>query len=339
MTKTTYGLDIAKHVFQLYWVDTETGEVINRKFSRNKLIDFFSNRPAARVALEACGSAHWWARKLQALGHDVTLLHARFIRPFVQNNKTDTADAKAIWTAAQQPQMRTVAVKSEEQQAILALHRMRSTLVKSRTAQVNQLRGLLYAFGVILKGGRKTGLQQMRERMAELESRVPRPLFEALKEQLQRINRLDADVQGIERRMATWFRQDEACRAIADIPGVGLLTATALVATVGNASTFKSGRELAAFIGLVARHSGTGGVVRLGAISKRGDPYLRTLLIHGARAVAFSAKSKSPWAESLLQRRPTKVAIVPLANKIARTAWAILTHRRQYKPDYVSTAT
>ena len=336
MTATTYGLDLAKRVFQLYWVEPDTGEVINRRFSRNNLIEFLSNRPTGTVALEACGSAHWWARKLQALGHEVMLLHARFIRPFVHNNKTDAADARAIWTAAQQPEIRTVAVKTEEQQAMLALHRMRSNLVKSRTAQVNQLRGLIYEFGVTLRRGRQAGLQQIRERMAELECLVPGMIFEAMNEQLERIRQLDVDIAGIERRMASLHKRDQACQAIADIPGIGLLTATALVATLGNAGAFKSGREFAAFIGLVPRQSGTGGIVRLGAISKRGDPYLRTLLIHGARAVMFTAKDKDLWVESLLQRRPINVVTVALANKMARTAWAILAHGRKYDRGYMS---
>jgi len=300
MIATTYGLDLAKRVFQLYWVESDTGEVINRQFSRSGLIEFLSNRPAGIVALEACGSAHWWARKLKNLGHEVKLLHAQFIRPFVQNNKTDAADAKAIWTAYQQPEMRTVAVKTEEQQAALALHRMRSNLVKSRTAQVNQLRGLLYEFGVTLRGGRLAGLKQIRERMAELESVVPAMLFEAIQGQLERIKQLDIDIARIERRMASWHKQDQACQAIADVPGIGLLTATALVATLGDAQAFKSGREFAAFVGLVPRQSGTGGKIRLGGISKRGDPYLRTLLIHEARAVVFAAKDKGSWTESAL---------------------------------------
>lgn len=336
MAKTTYGLDLGKRVFQLYWVEPETGEVISRRFGRSGLLKFLANRSAGTVALEACGSAHWWARKLQALGFEVMLLHARFIRPFVQRNKTDAADAKAIWTAAGHPDVRTVAVKTEEQQAMLALHRMRSYLVKSRTAQVNQLRGLLYEFGVTLRGGRQAGLQQIRERLAELEHLVPALMFEAIKEQMERIRRLDVDIEGIERSLASWNKQEQACRAIADIPGIGLLTATALVATLGNPETFKSGREFAAFIGLVPRQNGTGGVIKLGAISKRGDPYLRTLLIHGARAVVYAAKDKGPWTESLLGRRPANVAIVALANKMARTAWAILAHGRKYDRSYVS---
>lgn len=334
MDTTWYGLDIAKRVFQLYWIEPGTGEVCNRKFGRTALIQFLSNRAPGNVALEACGSAHWWARKLAGLGHEVTLLHARFIRPFVQNNKTDAADAKAIWTAAQQPEMRTVAVKTEEQQAVLALHRMRSALVKWRTAQVNQLRGLLYEFGVVLQGGRQAGLQQIRDRMAELETVVPGILFDAMKEQLDRIRQLDEYVHSIERRMAGWKKQEADCRAIADIPGIGLLTATALVATVGKAAAFRSGREFAAFVGLVPRQSGTGGKVRLGRISKRGDSYLRTLLIHGARAVLFAAKEKGAWAESLLRRRPINVAVVAMANKMARTAWAILAHGTRYESGF-----
>lgn len=333
-TKTTYGLDLAKRVFQLYWVEPDTGEIVNRRFGRKSLIRFFSNRPAGTVALEACGSAHWWARKLRSFGHEPKLLHARYVRPFVQNNKTDAADAKAIWTAVQQPEVRTVAVKTEEQQAILALHRMRSNLVKSRTAQVNQLRGLLYEFGITLRGGRQAGLQQIRERMAELEELLPAILFGELTEQLARVRQLDSDIKELEQRIADWCKQDPGCQAVLAIPGIGILTATALVATIGDAATFKSGRELSAFIGLVPKQSGTGGSVRLGSISKRGEPYLRTLLIHGARAVAFTAKCKTPWAESLLDRRPTNVAVVGIANKITRTVWAILAHNRPYNRDY-----
>jgi transposase len=336
MATTTYGLDLAKRVFQLYWIDADSGEIHNKKFDRAGLIEFFANRPAGRIAIEACGSANWWGRKLGAMGHMVILLHARFIRPFVQNNKTDAADAKAIWTAVHQPGMRTVAAKSEEQQAILALHRIRAQLIKSRTAQVNQLRGLLYEFGVVLKSGRHAGIEEMRQRMAELEGCVFTILFDALVEQLGRISQLDVDIKRIEQRMATWKRKEMACKAIAEIPGVGLLTATALLATVGDARAFQSGRELAAFIGLVPRQNGTGGKIRLGQISKRGDPYLRTLLIHGARSVLFAAKEKGAWAEQLLKRWPPNVAVVALANKIVRIAWAVLTSGQPYQRQYIS---
>jgi transposase len=336
MNATTYGLDIAKRVFQLYWVDAQSGEVMNRRFGRVDLIGFLAKRPVGRVALEACGSAHWWARKIKALGHEVILLHAKFIRPFVQTNKTDAADARAIWTAVHQPGMRTVAAKTEDQQAMLAAHRMRALLVKFRTMQINQLRGLLYEFGVSLRTGRLAGLAEIRARMAELEEVVPESLLSSLQDQLKRIDALQSDIETLERRIGAWNKRDAACRAIAEVPGIGRLTATALVATMGEARAFKSGREFAAFLGLVPRQSGTGGKVRLGSISKRGDPYVRTLLIHGARAVMTHAKAPTTWQTQIRDRRPANVAAVAMANKMARTTWAILAHGRVYQKDYVS---
>jgi len=336
MDATTYGLDIAKRVFQLHWVDGQSGEVVKRRFGREELIGFLAKRPAGRVALEACGSAHWWARKIAALGHEVVLLHAKFIRPFVQNNKTDAADARAIWTAVHQPEMRTVAAKTEDQQAMLGVHRMRSLLVKFRTMQINQLRRLLYEFGVTFRTGRRAGLVEMHARMMQLEEALPGALLSGLQDQLQRIDALQSDIEKLEERIGAWNKQEAACRAIAQVPGIGRLTATALVATMGQAQAFKSGREFAAFLGLVPRQSGTGGKVRLGSISKRGDPYLRTLLIHGARAVMTHAKAPSAWQTQVAARRPANVAAVAMANKMARTAWAILAHGRAYQRDYVS---
>ena len=336
MNATTYGLDVAKRVFQMYWVDAQTGEIVNRRFGRDELIRFLAQRPAGRVALEACGSGHWWARKIKALGHEVVLLHAKFIRPFVQTNKTDAADARAIWTAVQQPEMRTVAAKTEDQQAMLSLHRMRALLVKFRTMQVNQLRGLLYEFGATFRAGRLAGLAEIRARMAELEDALPGAMLCSLQDQLQRIDGLEQDIDRLEKRIGTWQKQDAACRAIAAVPGIGKLTATALVATMGDAKTFKSGREFASFLGLVPRQTGTGGKIRLGSISKRGDPYLRTLLIHGARSVMYHAKVPTPWQREIQARRPANVAAVALAHKMARTAWAILAHGQVYRKDYVS---
>ncbi len=336
MNATTYGLDIAKTVFQMYWVDAETGEIVNRSFRKADLIEFLAQRPAGRVALEACGSAHWWHRKITSLGHQAVLLHAKFIRPFVQTNKTDAADARAIWTAVQQPGMRFVAPKSEEQQAMLALHRSRALLVKVRTMQVNQLRGQLYEFGVTFRRGRLAGLKEIREQMAGIEATVPALMFNNLQSQLARIDQIEEDIAQIERQLGVLQKQQAACQAISEVPGIGRLTATALVATMGDARSFKSGREFAAFLGLVPRQSGTGGKTRLGSISKRGDPYLRTLLIHGARSVLTHAKIQTPWQTEISNRRPMNVAIVALANKMARTAWAILAHERGYQQDYVS---
>ncbi len=336
MNVTTYGLDVAKRVFQMYWVDATTGEIVNRRFGREELITFLAQRPAGRVALEACGSGHWWARKIKALGHKVDLLHAKFIRPFVQTNKTDAADARAIWTAVQQPGMRTVAAKTEDQQAMLSLHRMRAQLVKIRTMQVNQLRGLLYEFGITFRAGRLAGLTEIRRRMAEMEEILPGRVLKGLQDQLQRIDVLEQEIDELEKQIGTWQKQEAACRAITEIPGIGRLTATALVAMIGDARTFKSGREFASYLGLVPRQSGTGGKVKLGSISKRGDPYMRTLLIHGARSVLAHAKIPTDWQKQIQARRPANVAAVALANKMARTAWAILAHDRTYQKDYVS---
>lgn len=336
MDITTYGLDIAKRVFQMYWVEAESGELMNRRFTRDALIEFLANRAAGRVAFEACGSAHWWARKVISLGHEPVLLHATFIRPFVQNNKTDAADARAIWTAAQQPGMRTVATKTEDQQAILALHRVRALLIKMRTMQTNQLRGLLYEFGMTFKAGRQAGLAEIRLRMAELESGLPGLLLQPLQSQLKRLDGLNEEIVALEKQIDRWQKNDAACQANSAIPGIGKLTATALVATIGNANSFRSGREFSSFIGLVPRQRGTGGKVKLLGISKRGDSYLRMLMIHGARSVLFTAKEKCAWTEDMLKRRPPNVVVTALANKIARTVWAILAHARTYQKDYVS---
>src|SRR6267142_3364286 len=242
MNATTYGLDVAKRIFQMYWVDAQSGEIVNRRFSREELIGFLAGRPAGRVAMEACGSGHWWARKIKALGHEVVLLHAKFIRPFVQTNKTDAADARAIWTAVHQPGMRTVATKTEDQQAMLSVHRMRALLVKFRTMQINQVRGLLYEFGVTFRSGRLAGLAEIRARMAELEEALPGALLSSLRDQLRRIDGLQSDIETLEKRIGAWNKQEAACRAVAEVPGIGRLTATALVATMGQAQSFKSGR-------------------------------------------------------------------------------------------------
>jgi transposase len=232
--------------------------------------------------------------------------------------------------------MRTVAAKTEDQQAMLSLHRMRALLVKFRTMQVDQLRGLLYEFGATFRAGRVAGLAEIRTRMAELEDVLPHAMICSLQDQLQRIDTLEQDIDRLEQRMSAWQKQEAECRAIAEVPGIGKLTATALVATMGDAKTFKSGREFASVLGLVPRQSGTGGKIRLGAISKRGDSYLRTLLIHGARSVMYHAKAPPAWQLDIQARRPANVAAVALAHKMARTAWAILAHGQKYQKNYVS---
>ncbi len=338
MNCTVFGLDLAKHVFQLHWVDMETGEICRRQLKRRQVAEFFANRKPCVVAMEACGSSHYWGRKFAALGHEVRLIAGQFVRPFVKNNKTDVADAEAIWEAAQRPGMKFVALKTKEQQSVLTLHRMREQLVKMRTMQINQLRGLLYEFGAYLPQGRRRAMARVREELVRLEDKLPGMVIEAMQQQLGRIEELDQDIAGIERKLLLWKKEDEASRRLMEIPGVGLLTATAAVATIGDAKMFKSGREFAAFLGLVPRQSGTGGRVKLLGISKRGDVYLRTLLIHGARTVIRHQKEHVPWLKRLLLRRPHNAVAVALANKMARTIWALLAHDRTFRKDYAANA-
>jgi len=334
MNYTVIGVDLAKRVFQLHWIETETGEICRLQIKRNQLVEFFANRKPCVIAMEACGSAHYWGRKFTSLGHEVRLIAAQFVRPFVKSNKTDAADAQAIWETAQRPGMKFVALKSEEQQSVLALHRIREQLVKMRTMQVNQLRGLLYEFGISLPQGRKKGMAKVVEEVALLEGGISPMVIELVQQQIQRIKTFDQDIDGIEDKLLLWKKEDKASQKLMDIPGVGILTATAAVATIGDAKIFKNGRELAAFLGLVPRQSGTGGRVKLLGISKRGDVYLRKLLIHGARSAIQHTKVPSPWVEKMLLRRPFNVVVSALANKMARTIWALLAHDKIYEKDY-----
>jgi transposase len=258
------------------------------------------------------------------------------VKPFVGGNKNDAADARGIWTAMQQPGIKVVAVKSEEQQAVLALHRMRQQLVKFRTAQINGLRGLLSEYGEVMPQGRAGIKKDIAAALQRIAERLPAVLIDTLREQYARLGELDQQILEIERRLRQWHHQDVDSQRIAEIPGVGLLTATAAVAMMGDAKAFKSGREFAAWLGLVPRQSGTGGRVRLLGISKRGDTYLRTLLIHGARAILTHSKSPPEWLSELVKRRPRNVAVVAMANKMARTIWALTAHERTYQKGYVS---
>lgn len=281
------------------------------------------------------GGSQYWARKLTAMGHEVKLMPGKFVKAFVMGNKNDAVDAKAIWLAVQHAE-RSVAVKTEAQQAVLGLHRMREQLVKFRTMQINGLRGLLTEYGEVMGKGRAALDKAIPSVLERLVDRLPAILIDTLREQWNGLAELDKQIAGIERRLQMWMREDKACKAIAAIPGVGLLTATAAVATMGDAKTFQSGREFAAWIGLVPKQTGSGGKVQLLGISKRGDTYLRKLLIHGARAVLCLTKEPGPWAEGIRKRRPLNVAIVAQANRIARTIWAILAHDRPYEKGYVS---
>ncbi len=338
MKNNTIGLDIAKRVFQAHWVEESTGEICRKQLKRLKVLEFFSKQAKSVVVMEACVSAHYWAREISKFGHEVRLISPHFVRPYVKSNKTDASDAQAIWTAGQQPEMRFVAVKKEGQQAILALHRMRYQLVKFRTMQVNQIRGILYEFGVVLPQGRSKAMRELLLLFAQMETSLPGLVRGAIEEQVRRVKALDEEIKKIEILLAQYQREDLPTQQVAGIPGVGLLTATALTATLGNPSVFKSGREFAAFLGLVPRQSGTGGKVRLLGISKRGDGYLRSLLIHGARAVIHRSKESRPWLKGILARRHKNIVTVALANKMARIAWALLAHQRNFDSKYGAVA-
>src|SRR5690606_37370941 len=347
MDRTTYGLDIAKNVMQLHWVDAQTGEIGRRKLARGRLSAYFAQLQPVRIVMEACGSAHHWARVLGALGHEVELLPAAQVRPFVRSNKDDASDARAIWLAAQQGDIRRVPQKSVEQQAMLALHRTRSHWVSVRTATVNSLRGLLYEVGVVVRGGRadgvsvgtaavnslgglvyevggvvrggrKGGLKALVEQRALIEAQIPATMRALVDGQLQMLASIGQRIDQLEREIAALQRQLPAARELDRVPGIGVLGSTALAATLGDGKAWRSGREFSACIGLVPAHAGTGGKVRVGHLSKRGDPYLRTLLIHGARAVIEHASDQPQWLGQLLGRRPMNVAVVALANKMAR---------------------
>ncbi|MFB5148276.1 IS110 family transposase [Burkholderia orbicola] len=330
MEPTTIAIDLAKRVFQIHFVDPD-GTIHSKMLKRAQMLPFFANRPASRIVMEACGSAHHWARVLARFGHDVRLIAAQFVRPFVKSNKNDAADAAAIWEAAQRPGMRFVAVKTEDQQAMLAMHRIRQQLVRIRVMQVNQLRGLLYEFGVVLPQGRRASIDAAKAALASLADELPAMLLDSLQDQLSRLRALDEQIARIEQRILNWRRNDDACLRISEIPGVGVLTATAAVSVIGQARTFRSGREFAAYLGLVLRQNGSGGKIKLGGISKRGDVYLRTLLIHGARSVISSSKHLPERLRQMLSRRPTNVVAVALANKMARTIWALLAYGRTYE--------
>ena len=330
------GLDIAKHVFQLHTVDMGTGEIVNVQLKRARVLTHFVNKPACLIAIEACGGAHHWARELQALGHTVRLLHAKAVRPFVSGNKTDATDARAIWLAVQQPGVKFVGIKSTQQQATLTLHRQRELLMKMRTMQVNALRGLLYEFGATFAKGHKALFAEVEQAFVDLSAELPQMVVDSLREQVARIKALSVDMVAIEKRLAVQLKGDADMRRVAQIPGVGLLTATAAIATMGQASAFKSGREFCAWLGLVPRQTGTGGKVRLGRISKRGDTYLRTLLIHGARSVLSHAKQPGAWLEGIKSRRPANVVIVAQAAKTARTIWAVTARQQDYQRGHQS---
>ena len=334
ITMTRMGIDLAKHIFQVHGVDDSGRTILRRRVSRTQLRSFVAQLRPCLVGMEACGSAHYWARELRALGHDVRLIAPQFVAPYRKNEKNDGNDAEAICEAVGRPHMRFVPVKDIEQQAVLTVHRARQLLVAERTAVVNQTRGLLAEYGLIVPAG----VGALRRAWATLLERAELPTLarEVFADLADRMRALDERIAAYDRRMAQLARQTEPAQRLMQVPGVGPVTATALVATVGNAHTFKNGRQLAAWLGLVPRQHSSGGRRRLGRITKRGDVYLRTLLIHGARAVlrhlGRRTDATSRWVMALQARRGFNKAVVALAAKQARILWALLVTGRPYQP-------
>lgn len=329
-TATTYGLDIAKNVFQLHWVDPETGEIHRKKLTRAKVSEFFAQRPPGRIALEACGGAHHWARQLQIWGHEVELLPAGRVHEKVSGNKDDAVDARAICSAAADRAIRRVPVKTVQQQADLAAHRVRSHWTSVRTATINALRGLLYEFGIVLPKGKRAGMRTLRERRAAIDESLPPAMVRIVEDQLAALQELDRHIETMEQQIELAQRDNELARRLRKTPGIGLLGATALASTLGDGSGWRNARQFACCLGLVPRHTGTGGKVRMGGISKRGDPYLRTLLIHGARNLA-RVPEPPEWIAQMLKRRPFNVVATAVAHKLARMAWAMAAHGSEYR--------
>jgi len=337
MQITTIGIDLAKMVFAIHGVDKQGKTVLQKQLKRGAMERFFANLEPCLIGMEACGSAHHWARKLEALGHSVKLMAAQFVKPYVKSNKNDLADAEAICEAVRRPNMRFVARKTVEQQAILSVHRARQGFVKARTAQANQIRGLLAEFGIVLPQGVSSITRRVPEILEDGENGLPGLLRQLIERLTVNLKEMDRQVKELEQQIQQWHRENEASQRLAKIPGMGPITASAIVATVGDAREFKNGRQLAAWLGLVPRQYSSGGKSTLLGISKGGDIYLRSLLIHGARSVIRYAGPKAApdsWLRKLLARRHRNVATVALANKNVRVIWALLTSGEEFQPDY-----
>ena len=342
MKITTIGIDLAKDVFAVHGVDERGKAVLRKQLKRSEMAKYFANLEPCLIGMEACGSAHHWSRKLEGYGHTVKLMAPQFVKPYVKTNKNDMADAEAICEAVSRPNMRFVAKKTIEQQAILSVHRARQGFVKARTAQGNQIRGLLSEFGIVIPQGIRAIAKRVPEILEDGDNGLPGAMRLLIERLTDNLKEMDRQVKELETQIQLWHRENEASRKLAEIPGLGPVTASAIIATIGDAREFKNGRQLAAWLGLVPRQNSSGGKQVLLGISKRGDTYLRTLLIHGARSVIRYAENKAEpdsWLRKLMARRNKNVAAVALANKNARIIWALLAKDRMFRPDYTAATT
>jgi transposase len=337
------GLDIAKSVFQVHRTDP-SGKVLERRtLRRGALLAYFEKLPPSLIGLEACASAHHWARSLAALGHDVRLIAPAYVKPYVRRQKNDAADAQAIAEAVSRAHMNFVPVKSIAQQSALMVHRVRDILIKQRTMLINALRGHLAEFGLVSAKGREGAAALIRLVEAEpAESPLDPVALRALRPVTRRLADLQEEISGLDLQLLEWHRNSKTSRLLASIPGIGVVNATALAASLGDGSAFRSGRQLAAWLGLVPRQNSTGGKARLGRITKQGDPYLRRLLVLGATAAMKPYRGKGagrvvgpyPWAGDLLERKSYRLTSVALAGKMARIVWAVLNTGRPYRANY-----
>ena len=344
MKITTIGLDLAKTVFQVHAVDAD-GEVFVRKaLRRAQMIPFFCKLEPCLVGMEACATSHFWARELSGLGHEVKLMPPAYVKPYVKRGKTDPGDAEAICGAVTRPTMRFVAIKSPEQQSVLALHRTRDLLIRQRTQLVNMIRAQLAEFGIVLAKGIQHALRLVGQLVDGEALDIPSLTNKVLIVLAQQVRDLQARLQDLEKMLKTWFRESNVARRLETIPGIGIITASALAATVSDPHQFTSGRQFAAWLGLTPRANSSGGKERMGRISKMGDQYLRRLLVTGMTSQlrwVCQHPDTHPWVNSLLQRKPPKLVAAAMANKAARAAWAVMTRGEVYRapqPKTVATA-
>lgn len=335
MKISTLGLDLAKNVFQVHGVTASGDVAINRTLRRRQVLTFFQKLEPCTVGIEACGMAHYWARELTMLGHDVRLMPPTYVRPYVKRGKTDAADAEAICEAVTRPTMRFVPIKSPEQQAVLSVHRARDLIVRQRTQIANMMRGLLAEFGVVVAKGIENILAFSRAALAGEELVLPDIARQVISSLCQQLIELNGSVRWFDKQIAKASRTDERTKLLQTIPGIGPITASAIIATVGTPEQFNSGREFAAWLGLTPLNRSSGGRERLGRISKMGDQYIRKLLVCGMTSRVRQAKARpedvDPWFKALLERKPARLASVAMANKTARVIWAVLTRNEPYK--------
>jgi transposase len=343
MTITVIGLDLAKNVFQVHGIDEAGEPKLKRKLRRTEMLPLFASLPPALVGIEACHTAHYWGRELSKLGHEVRLMPPQFVKPYVKSQKNDAADAEAICEAVQRPTMRYVSVKSADQQAVLMLHRTRDLLIRQRSSLISAIRAHFAEFGVVVGQGIRNVERLLGLLQGEGDKRLPMIAVEMLAVLAAQLRDVAYRVRTVEIKLFAWHRADAVSRRLESVPGIGPVTASAIVATIGDPRQFRSGRQFAAWLGLVPQQRSSGGKERLGRISKRGDGYIRRLLVHGARAIVGwrkrSATHRTLWIERLLERRPINIVTVAYANKLARIAWAMMMGKTFYDPARAFAAT